>query len=384
MIDRVLAVDPLRPTIADIDVLAISQNVRTIAAAADAQVCAVVKADGYGHGAVTAAKAAVDGGATWLGVALVEEGEALREAGLTVPILVLAEPPVEAIERLDAAALTPVVYSPVFLNALAGHAEARGDVIDVHVKADTGMHRVGVPRQDWATFLDLCAALDPIRVTGLMTHLACADELANPANERQLDDFDDFLRMAAQRGIGPDLVHAANTAGALVLPRARHTMVRAGIGIYGCSPSTEVTAAGHGLVPVLTWRTEVSFAKRVQAGQPVSYGHRWSAPADGWIATLPVGYADGIPRRVGGRIEVIVGGRRKPMVGTVCMDQVLVWCGDDEIARGDAVVLLGAVGDVSVTADDWAVAAETITYEITCGIQKRVPRRVVAAMPREA
>ncbi len=370
---------PLRPTVAEVDLGAIAHNVRLLGEVAEAQVCAVVKADGYGHGAVPTAKAALEGGATWLAVALVEEGEELRAAGIDAPILLLAEPPTDAAQRLVAADLTAVVYTRAFARALAALGSA-AEPVEVHVKADTGMHRVGVPQDDWSDFLDEVVALDGLAVTGLMTHLARADEPAADTTERQLDAFDRFLELALARGIEPDLVHAANTAGTLLWPRARHTMVRAGIGIYGLSPSDEVRAADHGLRPALTWRTRVSFAKRVHAGDAASYGHRWSAPADGWLATLPVGYADGVPRIVGGRLEVLVDGRRKPIVGTVCMDQVVVWCGDDEVARDDEVVLLGAAPedwdpDEAVTADDWAAAAQTITYEITCGIQRRVPRR---------
>lgn len=368
---------PLRPTVAEVDLGAIAHNVRRIGEVAGAQVCAVVKADGYGHGAVEAARAALTGGATWLAVALVEEGEELRRAGIDAPILLLAEPPVVAARRLVAAGLTPVAYSTEFVDALAALGSPASPV-EVHVKADTGMHRVGVPREAWADVLDHVADLEAVRVTGLMTHLARADEPGATTTDDQLDAFDEFLAMAADRGLRPELVHAANTAGALVWPRARHTMVRAGIGIYGLSPSAEVRAAEHGLRPALTWRTRVSFAKRVHRGDAASYGHRWSAPADGWLATLPVGYADGVPRVVGGRVDVLVGGRRKPMVGTVCMDQVVVWCGDDEVARDEEVVLLGVAdgpdGRQHVSAEDWAEAAGTITYEISCGIQRRVPR----------
>ncbi len=369
--------DPLRPTFVEVDLSAISHNVATIGRTSSADVCAVVKADGYGHGAIEAARAAVDGGAAWLAVALVEEGEELRDAGIDRPILVLAEPPVEAAGRLVAAGLTAVTYTAGLLDALAVYGTAEAPV-EVHVKADTGMHRVGVPRDNWTGFLDHVIATPGVRVTGLMTHLARADEPGEPTTDRQLDAFEDFVVMARRRGIEPDHVHAANTAGALMWPRARHTMVRAGIGIYGLSPSDEVRAADHGLRPALTWRTRVSFAKRLREGDAASYGHRWAAPANGWLATLPVGYADGIPRVVGGRLDVLVNGRRKALVGTVCMDQVVVWCGEDEVARDDEVVLLGAAGGPDgpqeVSADDWAAAASTITYEITCGLQKRVPR----------
>lgn len=376
--------DPLRPTVAEIDTSAIAANVRRIAGVAGVPVCAVVKADGYGHGAVRAAHAAVKGGATWVAVALVEEGEQLREVGIDVPILLLAEPPEVAAPRLRSAGLTPTVYSREMLRALDGLGRDAGRPVDIHVKADTGMHRVGVPRDDWAGFLDAVAASRGVRVTGLMTHLARADEPDVDTSDRQLDAFDDFIAMAAQRDIRPEVIHAANTAGALIQPRSRHDLVRAGIGIYGLSPSPDVTAAGHGLQPALTWRTRVSFAKRVKQGDAASYGHRWSAPADGWLATLPVGYADGVPRLVGGRVDVLVEGRRQPLVGTVCMDQVVVWCGDTEARRDDDVILIGSAGGASVSADEWAAAAETITYEISCGISRRVPRMLATEQPARA
>lgn len=362
----------LRPTQVEVDRDAIAANVRTIRRVSGAEVCAVVKADGYGHGAVRAAEAAVAGGAAWLGVAVVEEGERLRQAGITEPILVMAEPPLVAVDRMRAARLTPVAYTPGFLRHLDRTGDGTPD--EVHLKADTGMHRVGVPKQDWRDVLALVASLDGVAVTGLMTHLACADELDNPSADRQLDAFDDFLALAREHGIDPSIVHAGNTAAALCRPRARHTMVRAGIGIYGLSASPEVRADQHDLVPALRWTSRVSFAKRVQAGDEVSYGHTWAAPTDGWLATLPVGYADGVPRRTSNRVEVVLAGKRRPLVGTVCMDQILVWCGDDEVTAGDLAVLIGSHDGVTVSADAWAEAADTITYEITCGIQRRVPR----------
>lgn len=365
----------LRPTYAEVDLDAIRTNVGVLAeAAGDAAVCAVVKADGYGHGAVPVARATLEAGASWLAVALVEEGEELRDAGLDAPILLLTEPPVAAVPRLLGARLTPAVYSPAFGRALDAAGRERGEPVAVHVKADTGMARVGVPPDGWEAFLAEAAGWDGVRVEALWSHMARADEPSAPTTDEQQDRFDAFVAMAADAGITPAITHTANSAATLVHPRARRDLVRVGIAMYGLSPSTEVTADGCGLSPALRFVTEVGFAKRVTAGTAVSYGHTWSAPTDGWLASLPVGYADGVPRLLSNRGEVLLGGVRRPIAGNVCMDQVLVWCGDDEPHPGDEVVLLGHQGDVRVTADDWAAWAGTITYEIATSVTRRVPR----------
>ncbi|MBW3620306.1 MAG: alanine racemase [Actinobacteria bacterium] len=365
----------LRPTHAEVDLDAIRANVHTLAAAAgDAAVCAVVKADGYGHGAVPVARAALDAGASWLAVALVEEGEELRDAGIDAPILVLTEPPPAGVDRLLAARLTPAVYTARFGRALDAAGRGRGEPVAVHVKADTGMGRVGVPPDGWEGFLAEAAGWSGVRIEALWSHMARADEPDAPTTAEQQDRFDAFLALAGEHGIEPALTHTANSAATLVQPRARRDLVRVGIAMYGLSPSTEVTADGHGLVPALRFVTEVGFAKRVTAGTPASYGHTWSAPADGWLASLPVGYADGVPRLLSNRGEVLLRGLRRPIVGNVCMDQLLVWCGDDEPHVGDEVVLLGGQDGARVTADEWAAWAGTITYEIATGITRRVPR----------
>jgi alanine racemase len=364
----------LRPTHIEVDLAAIRSNVARLGAAAGTEVCAVVKADGYGHGAVPVAHAAVEAGASWLAVATVEEGQALRAAGLDVGILVLSEPPIAAIGDLLAADLTPVAYRAPFLAALDAAGHARGQPVRVHLKADTGMTRAGVPPEDWDARLEQVAVARGLEVEGLLTHLARADEPAVPTTDEQLAAFDRFLDAAARVGVRPWFVHAANTAGALAHPRSHHSLVRVGIGVYGLSPSTEVDAVDHGLVPALRYVTEVALAKRIAAGTAVSYGHRWRAPEDGWLATLPVGYADGVPRALTNVGEVLVGGRRCPIAGTVCMDQVTVWCGDDEPPVGAEVVLLGGQGDERIRVEEWAQHADTITYEIVTQLTARVPR----------
>ncbi|WP_169786689.1 alanine racemase [Nitriliruptor alkaliphilus] len=374
----------MRPTVVRVDLAAVRHNVRTLAATAGTEVCAVVKADAYGHGAVEVGRAALEAGASWLGVALVEEGATLRRAGIDAPILLLSEPPVAGIGALLDARLTPVVYQPPFLAALDAAAADRGETVSVHVKADTGMGRVGVPPRAWTDLLRQAAGARSLVVDGLMTHLACADEPERDVTGDQLAGFERFLAAARGLGLEPRWIHAANTAGTLLHPAARHDLVRPGIGVYGLSPAPAVDAAEHGLLPALSLVSQVSFAKRVEAGTAVSYGHRWAAPTDGWVATVPVGYADGVPRRLTGHGEVLLGGARRPIAGTVTMDQLLVWCGDLEPAVGDEVVLLGRQGDEQLRVEDWARHLGTITYELTSQLTSRLPRTYVGGQPPAA
>ncbi len=379
--------DP-RPTRVEVDLDAIRHNVAHLAAVAGTAVCAVVKADGYGHGAVPVARAALQAGASWLAVALVEEGVQLRDAGIDAPILLLSEPPIAAVGELLAAELTPTVYREPFIAALDAHGQARGRPVPVHAKVDTGMGRVGVPAEEWPARVEQLATSPGVEVEGIWTHLARADEPEVTTTDQQLAAFDRALDAADRLGIRASLVHAANTAGALVHPGSRRTLVRVGIGIYGLSPSTELDAIEHGLLPALRLVSEVSHVKRVSAGTPLSYGHRWRAPEAGWVATVPIGYADGVPRRLTNRAQVLLGGRRRAMVGTVTMDQLLVWCGEDEPGVGDEVVLLGIAGDGAagdgaagdddpperIRAEEWAAATDTITYEIATSLSERLPR----------
>jgi alanine racemase len=367
--------DQHRPTRAVVDLAAIRHNVAVLReTAAPAELCAVVKADGYGHGAAAVAAAAVDAGATWLAVALVEEGQALRAAGIEAPILVLAEPPTSSLPAAIAADLAVTIYSSERAAQLDEAARVAGTRARAHLKVDTGMHRVGVPRGDWDAILAARSSWLRVEVEAVWTHLACADEPGNPVTDEQLDRFEEFLARAEAAGLRPATTHAANSAAALIHPRARRDLVRVGIALYGLSPGDAVAASEHGLRPALELVTEVSFVKRVPAGSAVSYGHTWTAPTEGWLATLPIGYADGVPRLLSNRAAVVLGGRRRPIVGTVCMDQLLVWCGDDRPEEGDEVVLLGRRGDEAVTGEEWAGLAGTITYEIVCGLGARVPR----------
>jgi alanine racemase len=364
----------------EIDLGAVRDNVAALARVAQpAAVMAVVKADGYGHGAEPVARAALDAGATWLGVALVEEGVSLREAGIDAPILVLSEPVPEAAAAVVAHRLTPVVYTPAGIDALA---KAVADVgaaepLAVHLKVDTGMHRVGAATTDAVALARRVADRSELELAGVLTHLAVADEPDDPYTPEQLARFATVLADLDAAGLRPAVVHAANSAGLLAFPDARFDLVRAGIAVYGIPPAPELAGVAP-LRPALALKARVSHVKVLDAGSRLSYGLRYRLDRPARIATVPIGYADGVPRNlaaVGG--EVVVGGRRRPVAGTVTMDQLMVDVGDDEVAVGDEVVLIGRQGAASVTAQEWADRLGTIAYEIVCGIGPRVPRRYV-------
>ncbi len=368
---------PVRPTRLEVDLGAIRHNVRVLAAAAgDATTCAVVKADGYGHGAVPVARAALEAGATWLAVALVEEGEVLRDAGIDAPVLLLSEPPPAAITRMLDADLVPTVYTVDFGGALDAAAADRGRAAPAHLGVDTGMGRVGAWGDQLEALLEAAVGWWHVDVEGLWTHLARADEPDVPTTDEQLARFAKVRERVTAAGLHPRVVHAANSAATLVHPAAALDLVRCGIAMYGLSPAPDMPASGHDLRQALRLVTEVAFAKWVPAGTPLSYGHTWAAPSDGWVATLPIGYADGVPRLVSNVVEALHDGRRRPVVGRVTMDQSMLWCGEEEPHVGDEVVLLGTQGGEHVSVDEWAAAVGTISYEIACGISARVPRVV--------
>jgi alanine racemase len=365
---------------AEIDLGAVAHNVgvlRSVASPAD--VWAVVKANGYGHGAVEVARAALDAGAAGLCVAMTAEGVALRRAGIDAPILVLTQQPVADVPAIVEHRLVPTVYSVEYGDALAV-AGAGGAPIRVHMKIDTGMQRVGAaPSAVVAVARHLATLAPALRVDAVFTHLACADEPTDPANAQQLSTFDAALDDLAVADLLPPVVHAANSAAALAIPGARRSFVRAGIALYGIAPGTGVATHAASLRAAMSLRARVSFVKRVAAGSHVSYGwrHRFVEPTT--LATVPIGYADGVPRRLGTLpdrpgAEVLIRGRRHPIVGVVTMDQLMVDVGDTAVEVGDEVVLLGAQGDERITADHWADRLGTIGYEIVCGISARIPR----------
>lgn len=367
-----------RPAWAEVDLGAVAHNVGLLAdRVAPARLCAVVKAHAYGHGPVRVANTALAAGASWLGVALVEEGAALRRDGITEPVLLLSEPPLGAMADVAGLGLTPTVYTDAGVEAAAKGAVAAGTgrPLPVHVKVDTGMHRVGARPED-AVLLALAVEHAPeLELEGLWTHLAVADEPDHPFTDEQLARFGAVVEELAGHGVRPRLLHAANSAAALTRPDARFDMVRCGISIYGLAPSPALAQAAAGLRPALSLKAEVSMVKEVPAGERLSYGLRYTLERPSIVATVPIGYADGVPRRlgdVGG--EVLVGGGRRPIAGRVTMDQITVDCGDDgTVAAGDEVVLIGAQGGEEIGAWEWAERLDTIAYEVVSGISRRVP-----------
>lgn len=378
----------MRPARALIDLQALRHNYRLARELTGAKALAVIKADAYGHGAVPVARAALEGGATWLAVALVEEGVELREAGVTAPVLLLSEPPPGAAEAVVGASLTPTVAGPEAAAALSAAARRHGGRVPVHVKVDTGMHRVGAPAAG-APALAASVAGDPgLRLEGLWTHLAVAD--GTGAEDRaftaeQLRRFDAVVAAAAAAGARPPLLHVANSAGAIAWPACRRDLVRCGIALYGELPAPALAgaldeaAAGDRLRPVMALRARVTAVRDLAAGDRPSYGRLRPLPAASVVATVPLGYADGLPRALfAAGQEVLVGGRRRPLAGMVTMDQVMVDCGPGAaVAPGDEVTFLGRQGDEEVTAAEWAAHLGTIAYEVLCGIGPRVPRRTV-------
>jgi alanine racemase len=315
---------------------------------------------------------ALEGGARWLAVALVEEAIRLREAGIEAPVLLLSEPTAADAPLVVKWSVVPTVYRSNFIKALSNAGGAKP--LPVHLKVDTGMHRVGAA-PDVAIELARDIEANPnLDLQGLWTHFAVAEEDAGYTGS-QIDRFDAVVRELAAEGINPALLHAANTAGGLVFPEARYSMVRAGLGIYGLRPAPD-TAPEVPLQPAMRVVSAVSYLRRYPMGTRPSYGRRRPLPGSGTVATIPIGYADGISRRlssVGG--EVLIRGKRYPFAGTVTMDQIMVDVGDDPVQVGDEVVVMGVQGNQEVSADQWAAWMDTINYEIVCNFGPRLPRR---------
>jgi alanine racemase len=364
----------VRPSWVEIDLGAIAHNVRLLAGiAAPALLCAVVKADAYGHGDVPVAEAALEAGAPMLAVALVEEAIRLREAGIEAPILLLSEPPDESAGEVITWDLTPTVYTPRFVRAIS---EAAHQPLAIHLKVDTGMHRVGAAVGDAKDLVAAIVADQHLQLEGVWTHFAVAEEDV-VFTRKQLEAFNGFIEMLAAVGVDVPLRHAANTAALLLYPEARLDLVRVGIGMYGQRPAPGMVP-DLDLQPAMRVVSHVSMVRRLPAGTRPSYGRRKALPVEAQVATVPVGYADGLPRALGAHGgDVLIRGKRHPLAGTVTMDQVMVDVGDEPVEVGDEVVLLGAQGDEEVTADQWAEHLDTISYEVVCQIGPRLPRRYV-------
>jgi alanine racemase len=382
-----------RPAWAEVDLGAIRHNVRVLAAmAAPAKLCAVVKADAYGHSAVPVARAALEGGATELAVALVDEGLELRDGGVTAPVLVLSEPAVDAMRDTFDRQLVPTLYTGAGVAAArsAGRALGAGSSrprVPVEVKVDTGMHRVGAAPGEVRSIVELVAAAPELDYAGLWTHFAVADQVSDGFTSEQVALFEAVRAELKAAGLPePRRVHAANSAGTIAWPASRYDMVRCGISVYGYVPSREVVPALEAelarvemgpLRPALSWKAKVTMVREYEAGERLSYGRGAPLADRAVVATVPLGYADGVPRgyfSAGG--GVLIGGRRRPLAGMVTMDQIVVACGPGSgVREGDETVLIGSQGGETITADEWADLLGTVSYEIVTRIGRRVPRQ---------
>lgn len=355
-----------------VDLGAIARNVETLREAVGGlPVLVVVKSNGYGHGAVPAARAALAGGAEWLGVADLDEALELRAAGIQAPVLAWLHDPARDFSEAVAAGIDLGVSH---LAELERAATASG-VAAVQLKVDTGLGRNGADPREWEQFFAAAAAHERagrIVVRGLWSHLANAGEQADAA---QAAHFAAALAAAQAAGLAPQVTHLAATAGALRVPEARFGMVRLGVGAYGLSPFDDTDPADLGLIPAMELQATVVATKRVEAGLGVSYGHDYRTTAETTLALIPLGYADGLPRQAAGRAEAWIGGVRYPVRGRIAMDQFVVDVGDDTVRAGDLAVLFGDPAAGLPSATDWAHAAGTINYDIVTGIGSRVERR---------
>ena len=360
-----------RPTWAEIDLDALADNVRLLKSRANgAALLAVVKANAYGHGAVAVARAALAAGADRLGVICVDEGEQLRRAGITEPILVMGHTSAGEAQRLADLSLTPSVVSSEMALALARVASERGIEMPVHLKVDTGLNRYGLPASEAADLGRRLRDLAGIQTEGLFTHFASADE---GNKSYTVEQHKLFLAVAEQLDWVP-IRHVSNTAALLDMPDMSLEMVRPGLGIYGCYPSTHVKRS-LSLRPVLSLKGRIARLTSLAPGESVSYGRTWRASRPSLIGLLMCGYADGLPRALSNRGSVLVRGRRAPIVGRVCMDMCMVDVSDiPDVALDDEVVIIGRQGEEEISADEVAELCGTISYEILCGISARVPR----------
>ena len=367
-----------RPVWAEIHLDRLRHNLKEVRRLTGSQVAifAVVKADAYGHGALQAARAFVEAGADYLAVALPEEGIELRQAGFKQPILVFGpyfSNQAQAFLEYD---LMPTLAGPEALADLASHVKGSGKILAVHVKVDTGMSRVGVQHGRLAADLvKKVADTAGLKIAGMYSHFAKADETDKQSALRQMDIFMKTIAMVEQAGIKVPVKHMANSAAIIDLPQIYLDAVRPGIMLYGLYPSEEVHKDRVDLRPAMELKAQVSHVKLVEAGTTISYGGTYAPRKASTIATIPVGYADGYSRILNGKgAEIIIRGRRYPVAGRICMDQFMADAGDDEVAIGDEAVLFGRQGEAFVSADEVASKLGTINYEVTCMVSRRVPR----------
>jgi len=347
----------------------------------DVKIMAVVKADGYGHGACECALTALATGASMLGVSNVDEGIELRRSGIAAPILILAEPPEEAISLVLQHQLIPTVYNMDFVMALGEMADAQGKVSPYHLKVDTGMNRVGVHYSDAGDFLRTISFHRGLELQGVFTHFATADDIDTYVFKQQMGRFEEALATIRYMGVDPGLIHAANTAAAIRYKQSHYKMVRLGIGMYGLHPC-ELTRQIMELHPAMSVHARISYLKQVSVGEGVSYSHTYRSPGHVLIGTLPIGYGDGVSWALANKMEVLIGGKRFLQVGNICMDMLMIEINlrssalnpRPKVEAGDEVVIVGKSGGEEITLDSMAKTLGTINYELACRFGQRLSR----------
>lgn len=347
-----------------VDLAAIRHNVTVLKQHVGVPLMAVVKADGYGHGMVQVARAAREAGAEWLGVATADEALALRAAGDDGPILCWLTVPGDDLRPVVDAGVEVSAYTVAELERLPRHAK-------VQLKIDTGLSRGGATREEWPALVRRATEWD---VTGIWSHFASSEDQANPVNDEQQKLFEEALEIAADAGLRPTWRHLSNSGAILLRPQARYDLVRAGLAMYGLDPAPG-RSPDLGLVPAMTVRANLALAKKVSAGARVSYGGTWTATKDTTLGLVPVGYGEGVPRSAANRAEVLIAGRRRPIRGSVCMDQIVVDLEGDDPCPGEEVILFGPGTRGEPTAQDWAIASGTISWEIITRMGGRLARR---------
>lgn len=368
----------IRPAWAEIDLTAIAHNIKELRRVTEphARVMAVVKANAYGHGAVPVSRTVLANGADYLGVAILDEARELREAGIEAPVLVLGYTPPEQAEETVQLDLAQTVYTFEAAEALSQAAVKIGKTVRVHVKFDTGMGRLGFAgNTDIPGEIYRIARLPGLQIEGIMTHFAVADAIDKNYTYQQFKMFEQIADRLKEAGINNVIRHAANSAAIIDMPELHLDMVRAGISIYGLYPSNQVKKERVSLRPAMSLKARIAHIKKVPPGTGISYGRTFITERDTIVATVPVGYADGYTRLLSNKSHVLAGGKRVPVIGTVCMDQFMIdVSGIQDIRTGDEIVLVGKQGENRVTADELADLLGTINYEIVCAISERVPR----------
>ena len=371
-----------RATRAEIDLTAFRHNLQNLRKYLDPQtrIMAVVKADAYGHGAVPCARIAVESGAAnYLGAGVIEEGIELRENGLNAPILILGSIFPDEAEDLVRHNLATILCTQPLAQALSKEAEKQDKTVSVHIKVDTGMNRLGISPENLPALLDQVRNLKNLKIEALSTHFSSADDEDLSVTQAQLEKFQTALTILQKEGVHTPIVHCANTSALFKFPESHFNMVRPGLILYGVLPSPSlrpvIDQGENPFQPVMQWKSQIILLKPIAKNQPVSYSGSFTTQRDSLIATLPIGYADGLHRMLSNKMDVLIRGRRAPQVGNICMDMILIDVTDiPDVQAGDEVVIFGRQGDEMISVEELAVKGKTIPYEILCSVSKRVPR----------